>query len=360
MAILDPSDLSFDGEQIKSISEAVFTSGFAKPEVTQFHEVVTGIVATKQIAILGRINELVGLGSNACDPSATPITITNTEKTWSPVDVSDRFEFCWTDLKETFFIWGLKKGIDKPDLTSTDFALWVEELLVDVIWECVYRIVWFNDTDAALVTASPAGVITAGTTIGHFNKLDGFFKQLFAIVSADPDRLTSGFTAVNGGASYTLQKFDAADTTNRLAITTLQNMEFDADLRLRDDDSRVYIVTQSIADQLKRELVSISMQYEIEKVTNGISVITFDGKTVYVFSFWDRIIRTYFDNGTTTYLPHRAIMVNPIDLQVGTEGEKQLDELKIWYNMDKKKTVIDFAFSIDAKFIRDEMVQMAH
>ena len=358
MAILDPADLTFDGEKIKDISEAVFTSGFAKPEVAQFHEIVTGIVAKKQIAILGRINELVGSGTGACSPSATPITITNSEKFWEPIVVSDRFEFCWTELKDTFFIWGLKKGVDKADLTSTDFAIWVEELLVDVIWELIYRLVWFNDTDAALV--SGGGTITNGTNLVYFNKLDGFWKQLFTLVTADPTRKTSGFTTKNAAASFALQKFDTTDTTNQVAITTLENLEYDADLRLRGDVDRVYLVTQSVGDQLKRELKKITTQYEIETIVNGLEVMKFDGKTVYIFSFWDRIISQYFSNGTKAHLPHRALLVNPVDLQVGTEGEVALDNLKIWYNMDKMKTVIDFAFSIDAKFIRNELFQAAY
>ena len=360
MAIINPAHLDFDGDQIKNISEAVFVSGFAKPEIERFHTVVTEIVAKKQIAILGRINELVGAGSGTCSPTASAITITNSQKFWDPEMISDRFEFCWTDLKGTFFIWGLKKGIQKADLDKTDFANWVEELLVDVIWECIYRVAWFNDTDAALVTASPAGVITAGTTLAYFNRIDGFWTQLYAIVAADSARLTAGFTAVNAGVSYAAQEFDSADTTARLALNALDNMEYGADLRLREDADRVYIVTQSIGDQLKRELKSISMQYEIEKVVNGIEVMTIDGKKVYIFSFWDRIIKAYYDNGTTYFKPHRAILVNPVDLQIGTEGGTQLDELDVFYDKDSKKTKIDFAFSIDAKFIRDYAVQLAY
>jgi hypothetical protein len=356
MAIFNPADIDFNGEEIKSISEAYFESLFMKPEVGQFHEVVTGIVAKKQIAIMGRITDLVGVQDGGCDPATTALTISNSQKFWDPVIISDRFGFCWTELKEIFFVWGLKKGIEKPDLTGTDFALFIEERLIDAIWECIYRVVWFNDKTAAV---TPTGVLTAGTTLAYFNRIEGFFKQLFTIVAADADRLTLGFDAKNQAATYALQKFLPADTVAQVAINTLENMEYGADLRLRDDPGRVYIVTQSIGDQLKRELKSITTQYEIDKVVNGIEVIKFDGKTVYIFSFWDRIIKTWMDDGTTTFLPHRALLVNPIDLQMGTEGEKALDELDIFYDKKDKKTYIDFAFSIDAVFIRNEMVQTA-
>jgi hypothetical protein len=86
----------------------------------------------------------------------------------------------------------------------------------------------------------------------------------------------------------------------------------------------------------------------------------FDGKTVYIFSFWDRIIAQYFNDAAASYLPHRALLVNPVDLQVGTEGGTQLDELDVFYDKNSKKTKIDFAFSIDAKFIRNDLFQAAY
>src|SRR5690606_1940745 len=103
MSLITPSDLSFNGEEIRSISEAVFESVFAKPELTQFHEVVNGIVVKRQIAILGRMTELVGAGDGSCDPANGTNSIPMSQKFWGPVTVSDRLALCWKDIKETFF-----------------------------------------------------------------------------------------------------------------------------------------------------------------------------------------------------------------------------------------------------------------
>jgi hypothetical protein len=122
----------------------------------------------------------------------------------------------------------------------------------------------------------------------------------------------------------------------------------------------VYIATQSVVDQLEREYDSKSMVFTLDRLENGMSVFKSSGIEVIAFDFWDRIIRTYYDDGTKYYLPHRAVLINPENLQVGTEGSTALNELDIHYDRTTKKTHIDFAFSIDAKLILDYAVQVAY
>jgi hypothetical protein len=360
MSIITAADITFDGEQIKSLGEAVFESAFAKPEIAKFHKIVTGIVAKKQIVIMGRISGLVGKGSGECDPTDGPNTIGMSEKFWTPEMISDRLSQCWVDLKETFFVWGLKKGVEKSDLTSTDFLNFVEELMVDVIYEAIYRFAWFGDTDAADVDATPAGVLTSGTNAAYFNKINGFWKQAFGIVGASAARLTAGITAKNGAASYALQAFNSTDTTNRVVTNTLQNMKFGADRRLRGDETKVYIATQSVADQYERELIATTTAYEIDKIENGISLLKSGSIEVYVFEFWDRIIEEFYDNGTTYHLPHRIVLVSPENLQVGCEDEGSLISMDTFYDKKTKKNYIDFAFSLDAKIIKNAEIQLAY
>lgn len=360
MSIITAADLSFNGEEIKSLSEAVFESTFAKPALTQFHNAVTGIVAKKQIAILGRIEGLMGKGSGECNPTSADNKIGSTEKFWDPEPVSDRLTQCWTDLEETFYIWGLKNGIDKYDLTSADFMNFVKERLEDAIIEAVYRLAWFADVDAADVDASPAGSLTSGVNPAYFNKIDGFFKQIEAITVADTDRLTSGFDTRNGAANKTAQKFTTADTTNKVATKTLQDMEYEADFRLRGKAGAVYIVTMSVFDQYERELKNESFSnYTTEFVMNGVKSMTINGRTIYGFDFWDRIIKTYYDNGTTYLRPHRAVLVDPENLQVGIEEAGFLPGIDVIFDRVTKLNHIDFLLRLDAKLILDYEVQAA-
>jgi len=360
MALITPADLTFNGEEIKSVSEAVFESGFEKPELSKFHTIVTGIVAKKQIVILGRLSGLVGAQSGGCDPTSATNTLGMSEKFWEPAVVSDRLTECWTNLKETFFVWGLKQGIKKYDLDGTDFLNYVTEMLNDAILEAIFRIAWFGDVDAADVNASPAGILTAGTNPLYFNKIDGLWKQAYAIVAANAARLTAGITSRNGQATKTLQEFQTADTTNNVVTTTLQNMKFGADTRLRAKDDIVFVCTQSVADQYERELTARNAAYTTERLENGIQVLKSSGYELYSFELWDRIIRAYYDNGTVYYKPHRIAMYSKANVQVGTESETALGELDIIFDKVTKKNHIDFMFNIDAKIIESYLVQFAY
>lgn len=360
MAVISSSDLTFNGQEIREISEALFTGAFAKPDVAQFHDIVEGIVAKKQIVILGRINGLLGKGTNACSESDATNTVTNTEKFWDPAYVSDRLAFCWKDLQGTFFIWGAKKGIAKGDLTSTDLLIYLEELVKDAIIETVYRLAYFGDTSAANYNSSPAGVITNGTDLAYFDKINGIWKQLFSIVSANSARKTAGLATKNAAASFALQAFSSTDTTNKVATTTLQDMRYGADMRLRSMTDLVYIVTQSVYDQYERELIASNVAYTTERLENGMMMLKSGGIEVVAFQLWDRIITSYFSNGTKYYLPHRAILTTKTNLKLGVEEVGSLAETDVWYDKTLNKTYLKFAFGIDAKVAQDELVQLAY
>lgn len=360
MPVINSADLTWNGEEIKSISEALFVGGFQKPEIAQFHSIANGIVAKKQIAILGRINGYLGEGSNACGESDATNTVPMTEKFWDPATISSRLPFCWTELKETFFIWGLKKGIDKGDLTSTDLLIYLEELVKDAIVETVYRLAYFGDKDASLVTDSPAGLLTAGSNVAYFNKINGFYKQLFAVAVADADRLTVDLASRNGQATYALQKFTATDTTNNVVTNALQNMYYDADMRLREQTDLVYIVTQSVSDQYAKELKKANQAYTTERYENGISILKSDGIEVVSFPLLDRIIKTSFDNGDKYHLPHRAILTTKGNLQVGAEEVGSLTDTDVWFDKTANKTYLKFSMTLDSKVLQDHLVQVAY
>lgn len=360
LAIITPSQLTFSGEEIKDLNEATFDAVYAKPEMALFHNVVGGIKATKQIAILGRINGLTGKGSGGCSPAEDTNTITMSEKTWNPKTVSNNLPSCWTDLMDSFFIYGTNNGIKHGDLTKTDFWNFLLERMTDAVTEEVFRIVWFSDTAAADVDASPAGVLTSGTNPAYFNKIDGLWKQIFAIVAADSDRKTAGIDSRNGQATKVLQEFTSTDTTNRVVTNTLLNMRFGADFRLRGESGLLYVVTQSVADQYERELIADKTVYSSEALENGIKVLKSGGITVIGFQFWDRIIRTYYDNGTTYYLPHRALLLTKENTQVGTEEAATFSEFDSIYDPVTKKNYLRTEYNIDAKVVLDYLVQAAY
>jgi hypothetical protein len=358
MAIFDPNDLNFNGEEIKNSSEAVFISAFAPTAVADLLTIVGGIKAKKQIAILGRFNGLLGKGTGACDPTGRSVTTPMSQKLWELATISDRLAYCWKDLEGTFFIWGTKNGIDKADLTATDFLLYIEELLATELIETYIRIAYFNDTDAELV--DDGGVITDGTDLAFFNRIDGIWKQAYAIVAGDSARKTTDLASRNGQATYALQAFTSTDTTNKVVMNCLFNMEVQADSRLTSKEGLRFQVTKSVFDQYRRELTFSNISYTTERLENGMMQINAGGIPVVCVEFWDRIIREYFNNGTKWHLPHRAILTVPSNIQVGTEEESTLTAYDVFYDKKTKTTYVDFQFDIDAKIVIDHEIQLAY
>jgi hypothetical protein len=355
--IINPADLTFNGDEIKELSEAIFESTFAKPEASLFHTFTPGIKAKKQIALLGRIEGLTGKGSGECDPTANGSTIGMSEKFWDPATVSNRETECWENLKGSFFIYGTSCGIAQADLTSTDFWAFLMERMADTLIEEYYRIAWFSDLAA---DNAPAGNITAGIDLGYFNKIDGLWKQLFAIVTADANRKTAGIDSRNGQATFALQEFDATDTANNVVTNTLQNMRYGSDFRLRGKEGLQYIVTQSVADQYERELTAANISFTTERLENGMTMLRSGGIEVIGFQFWDRMIRTYENDGTVYFLPHRALLTVKENTQIGTCEEANLSEMGTIYDPIKKEMHLDTGYNIDAKIIEDYLVQVAY
>lgn len=365
--IINASDLAFNGEEVRAVSEGIMEEIFAKPAITEFLTAYTGIKAKKQIAFLGRLTGLVGQKHDAssCSPIENEATITNTEKFWMPAYIDDRFSECWDDLLDTFFIYGTQNGVNKADLTTTDFAVFFISRYEDAIAEMFYRLVWFGDTTAD-DTAGGGNLVTAGFVAKRWDAFDGIWKQLFAIVTATPARKTAGLAAKNAELSFALQAFDATDTTNKVVTTVLQNLVFNADHRLRGKADKFIMVTQSVADQYVRELeasaadgISIAFEY----LQDGISVLKRGGVTVFAFSFWDRIIEEYMrtiGSELNYYLPHRAILTTKANLAFGTEEEGNLSEVDVFFDKKDKKTYFDFGANLDAKVLQDYMVQVAY
>jgi hypothetical protein len=282
------------------------------------------------------------------------------EKFWMPESIQMRLEECWTTYNASFFVWAMNKGIKRADLTNTDVMAFIEDRATVALDEAKLRHAWFGDTDAATTTDSPAGVITAGTNLDFFNAIDGYWKQIYAIVTATPATKAATITK-NSGVSYVLQAFDSTDTTNKVVMGYMQEVLDEADVRLTDRDDKMFIVTKSVYDQLKREYKSYGNVADSFLMNiDGVPTLTFDGVPVKKFSFMDRMIRAYQDNGTTWYQPHRIVLTTKANLQIGVEDEAALAGLDVHYDKVTKNNYIDSQFLMDVKVVEDYMISVAY
>lgn len=361
MAIFSPSDLTV--ENVKSMSETLHEGFFRNPELTAFHDIQEGIVAGKEMLIFQNHTGLTGYNRTGCSTTADAnFAIEDVRKVWTPKYVGDRFAECYDTYIAKFFVYGMKAGVNKADLTATEFAAFTEENISDEMKNAFLRHLWFGDT---AIAAGTNNGLSSGQ-LKYFNAINGYWKQLFAIVAGDATKLTAGteLETKNAEASTSAQKFDSTTTSGQLVTAALDQMFYDADERLTDKDPSelVYIVTKSVFDQYVRERKAVSaIDASYMRVENGMRVATINGIDVIPFTFQDRMIKAYFEDTGVWILPHRAILTTRKNLVIGCETIGELDSsFKAWHSDDDEKYYVRYGAFIDAKVGLNNMVQVCY
>jgi len=352
MSTFTPGDLTFNGRELQSMSEAVFEGTFEREDLNAVHTVVEGIFAKMQIGIAGVLGN-VGKEAVTCPP-ATDGTIPWTEKFWDPKDIEARLLQCWKDLLPSFHAWGLKNGCDISNLDGTDYWNFVVDRLGDAVQEAIWRIAWFGDE--AEDNVSGAGNITNGVDPLYYTMLDGFWPQLIAIATADTDRRVT--ISENAGVTYVLQEL--ADDA---ALGYFKDMKYNADLRLRGLPGQMILCSQSMFDNYAHTLrgsSTTSGDLAYARIEGGYVGLMFEAIPVIPLNIWDRKIQSDFDTGTVHYLPHRAVLTTKENLQIGAGSTGELNEVTTNYDARTKETFSDACWKMDAKVILDYAIQAAY
>lgn len=354
------SATDFCGKQVMAFREAFWTATFENPELKELLTIIPGVKGKQQVVILG----LIGMASKTiqttnCHPDTSDQQVPDVQKFFNPNSFEDRFVECWKNLLTKFYVWGLKNGIKKPDLTDTDFADFLIERVVDALYQSVYRIIWFSEIGGTRI--ADGGHFGPTFDLRYVNGINGLWYQFYAIAAANPTQKYD--IAKNSGATFALQKFDATDTTNQVVTGILQSMVDGMDERMASDPGVKFFVTRSVAQQYKRERRAFSNIDEAYTRTEaGWDRLEIDGYEIVVLKFQDRMIKQFQSTATVSYLPHRIYLTSIDNLQLGTEetnveGMTQVEE---WYDPKSKEYGIDSLFTLDVLAIEDYKIVLAY
>jgi hypothetical protein len=365
MAIITPSQLTFNGTEVRTFAEAVIQRLYTYPALNQYSTIVPNVKAKTQIALLGHMSKVSRLDPGCGTGQYTP-TIPMSQKYFNPVDLKIWIQTCWKDFLATFMVYYEREFARKPDLTVTEiFTQWLVGDTENAMLEDAVRIAWFADTAIA------AGNLTNGAAdVPNYNQLDGYWKKIFAIMAANTSQRVT--ITQNAATTQAGQQFSATDTTNKVATTYFQNLIFGADTRLRADPNAIILTTQSLADQYLRERMSFTnipesytlVQDANGKVVNGLLGLNIMGVPVYVISEWDRVIPDFANpvNAGAYYLPHRAIYTLKTNLQQSLDGGSLDDQTvwNIWYSNDTELSNIKALYKTDVQVIEDYLIRAAY
>jgi hypothetical protein len=349
--ILNPSDLTFNGQEAKDIGEAVIESIFENPAVADLMTVYDGIVTKKQIPFLGTLSKITKKDAG-CGSGVSSNNIPMTEKFWEPENLKIWLQLCAEDLLNSFWVYAQRLGMDRSDVTGTTIASFVVDRMTAAAQEDLLRIIWFNDKDA--LNVDDGGVITDGVSLTDYNIIDGLWKQIFQVVSSFPERR---FTITeNAGVSKSAQLALAATA----GLKVFQGLMAKADSRLKSAPDKIIICTTTILENYAVYLETQGMDASFIRIENGYSTLRYRNVTIYGMDFWDRTIQADFDNGTTYDLPHRALMTTKMNLAVGSDKLADSESFKVYYSEDTELNNFKGKYRVDAKLLQEYLIQVAY
>lgn len=345
--------LTFSAEQVRAMNELIMEKTLEAPELSLFHNFVTGIKYDREIGISPYTLGLIGKAAQGCSPTADTNTVTVAKKTWEPKRIEFIRDECYTDLENDMGQLARKLGVNVADLTGTDYMAWVTDILSKDIPRMVFRHAWFGDKDAMAVDGSPAGNLTSGTDEDYFNVIDGFFVQLAAIYASDSTRKTT--IAANAETTRALQ-FTAL--TAALAATALNAVIDDAPAVLQSQPDRIILASRSVVQKAYRYLQDKGMPYKIELQSNGFEMVQWDGIPLYSVPLWDETIAAYENNGTKLNSPHRIVFTTKSNLAIGMEGTTLFDSFDVSFDKRTRYNRIEASDAFDAKVLQDNLLQV--
>lgn len=352
MALINADSLTLNSREAETVSEVIFKRIYNDSDLTEYHEMETGIDVKTQIAFAGRLG-LLGKTSTGCTPNEAG-GFELTEKFWKPVMEDFRIRHCQTDMPALLKLFRKSQRIN-PDffdaVGSQEFGVIISAVETAML-ENMHRKIWFNDTCAA--TILNAGAFKIGTDLGYFDSFDGLFKQIFTEIPHNAlNRIT---IQQNSGATYTAQAL-----VPDVALSIFEKMVTAADERLVSADDGFILTTRSLADNYRATLRNRNLGSGfLEVVEEGRPKLYFDGIEIKVRYDWDRYIKMYQDSGIKWNLPHRAVFTTKSNIPVGTLSEEDLTKLDVFYDKTLKTNFMDAAYTIDAKHLESYMTVAAY
>ena len=347
MAAFDLSGLTMEPQEVDDVSKAIFENVITEGDLSESHEIETGITMKTQIAFIGNPG-LVGKKQTDCDREIDDFVIPVTEKFWELVLLGVRLKHCATDLNPLLKLFKKATKIN-PDfydrIGSQELGVVVSKLEY-ALKQMLNRLVWFGDT--AALNVAGGGVITDGTDVGYFTPINGLFKQIFAEVPTNASNYVE--ISENAGASYAEQAL--ADDK---ALDIFRQMFNKTDARffqaLEGGAVPQLFVTRELMQNFWNTLESKSLNFSLVETTDGTTKMSYRGIPLKVRYDWDNNIRSYQDNGTKFNLPNRAILTLKENIPVATLSQADLDAVTSFYVQKDHANYMDVDLNLDTKHL---------
>lgn len=325
---------------------------YGSPVADQF-EMNTNIRSGLHIGHVGALSK-IGKKSRGCSSVVDTATAPFTDKAWNPKPWDFRLSQCWAELQQTIINYGLKKGVQAPNLIGTPIGDLIENLIRDAMAKMFLRFGWFGDTAAA--TIADGGTLANADDIPFYDVVDGVFKQVEGMITAgtvksitiaaNNEATTAAQLAANVDAMDIFQQMILGQSPKLAAVPITQK-------RLRASG----MLVNKLKTQLLSESINTSEQFYQRE--NGIDVVKYLGYEIETMHFWDEMITSDMTD-TKMDRPYRAILTTADNMKMGLDGdESNMEEIDVWYDKKDKHVYFDGRGGLDVMLVRPELVSVA-
>lgn len=336
---IDTTLLTFTAEQVRAIGDMTFDAFIKAPEVQATCVIHDNVVFNREVAFFG-VGGIVGSAAQGCNPTYDSYVVGTRKITWEPAEWQVPLALCYKDLDNTLGVYSRKTGIAIADMVDTDYMNVIVMALTESLKEFFIRVIWFGDKLIENITDS--GVLVDTCDVKYFNLIDGLFKQMDTQVTANPAQGVN--VAENEGVSKVAQAMVVANVQGYLS-----KLIFNAPLELRGMANNFILCTQTIYDAYYQSLLSDKITPMYQNILDGVEALTYLGVPIIPMPLWDRLIKTYFDQGATYLNPNRALYTNQEVLGVAVDSLSSLGEIDVNYDKKSKLVLIDAGGMLDAK-----------
>lgn len=345
------SELTLNPKETQSVSEFIKELVVSNPEISSLFKVMT-VKMKQQLTLVAGLKKTGRKASSDCSRVSSGAQSTLTQKYAEPEKIEDFWEICaaeWSSLWKPYFD-KVTEYRELYNIEGSDVAVMIADMVRESIIDAIYRLSWFGDTDAAQSTSSTAGLID-DDDIPAYTPIDGFFKQIFAGVTAG---------TIN---KYDLSSYQSTATVDKdVAYAAFMGVYKNADAAVRADKNAKFYCTDQIGLGLMEYMTKNSINFELGTTENGWNTFKFLGHDVVVVPAFDACIKDFEADSTNhgAYLQHRIVFTLPSNLVIATLDEEGIENLEVFFEQKERKLAIAYGFTLDAVMLDGKYVSVAY
>jgi hypothetical protein len=338
--IQDFKNLATSDIFIKDTKEIVLNDLFHQPTEAMF-TFVPGIKGGQQVAAM-RGFEYVTKASAGCGGNGISPTFPAFSQKWNPKLAEVKIEYCYSDFEQSFLQWGLMNGYQRKDLTGTEMAVFIQDLISKAMALDLQRMVLLSDKDIA-----QQDILTdEATKAQYYDIIDKGLLPTLAYLKTLPEFTESFFElAKNTGTVAQQMALSATEGLDIYEQLTVDTYEFDGDILLSSNK-----LFKNYVKWLKRPNATF---VDTNATQSGIKDAQVDSHAIVPIVNYDRWRKTDFtisdgNGGNTVHQPHFALFTRKEFLQVGIDDSASLENITLEYIGGKDET-----FYIKANYLFD-------